>query len=335
MHPFHAFIRSLVHRLLAALILLAVLPIFAIFYVLMKVIGNQKEPFFYRGERLGRHKKPFMLYKIRTLPDYAGTVLANNLFRPGHDQPLKYGGFLRKSRVDELPQLINVIKGDMVLVGPRPVRPSIARLYSSKLRLYDKRFAVRPGLTGYSQLFTAHRTPKRIRAALDNHFVEHHSGLHWDFAVITDTAYRAVRRACVELISVLSRVVRTYRVHRRVTELRALPRVQGNSIECCLTDEDFKTDSAKMRHPVHDLDYQALRFPADVEFESGDCITFVLHKRLGRGNKVRRAKCHGMVFCQRLSEDGNSSRKEYVVFYTPATEFSRYIIDQYMLDEKL
>src|SRR3546814_779337 len=77
------------------------------------------------------------------------------------------GRFLRYTRLDELPQLINVLMGDMNLMGPRPVRPEIADVVGGSITQYDLRFSVKPGLVGYTQCLMLHGTPKRMRNRLN------------------------------------------------------------------------------------------------------------------------------------------------------------------------
>jgi len=108
-------------------------------------------PVLYRQKRLGRFRRPFRLYKLRTMRRDAerdGPRLASL------DDPrvLRVGRLLRRWRIDEIPQLVNVLRGEMSLVGPRPERPEIAERLEEELAYYAFRYSVRPGLTGWAQV---------------------------------------------------------------------------------------------------------------------------------------------------------------------------------------
>lgn len=119
----------------------------------MLVIGlaiklDSKGPVFYKQERLTKNKKPFYIIKFRTMKVGADKNL-DNLTVKNDPRITKAGEFLRKWKIDELPQFINVLLGHMSLVGPRPETPKMVDLYSN---YYDVIFAVRPGITDYASI---------------------------------------------------------------------------------------------------------------------------------------------------------------------------------------
>ncbi len=131
----------------AAAGLLWLLPAFLIISISIKI--DSKGPVFYRAARLGRYGKPFQMFKFRSMRADADKVGA--LITPdGDPRVTRVGGFLRKFKLDELPQLINVLKGEMSLVGPRPE----AALYFDYYTPDEKRavLSVRPGMTDYGSL---------------------------------------------------------------------------------------------------------------------------------------------------------------------------------------
>lgn len=117
----------------------------------------KKNPFFIQ-ERIGLNEKPFKLIKIRTM------------FSSDHSFLRKMGLLLRKFSLDELPQFINVLRGDMSLVGPRPLLTEYLPLYNEQQR---KRHAVRPGMTGLAQISGRNKLPWEKRFALDVWYVQH------------------------------------------------------------------------------------------------------------------------------------------------------------------
>jgi lipopolysaccharide/colanic/teichoic acid biosynthesis glycosyltransferase len=158
--------------LLALPAVVFLLPLYFLYLATIRDGGG----FLYRGGRLGLGKRMFTIYKVRSLKTGAESRIKSALHQGGSSEELWYGNLIRRTRLDELPQLYNVLRGDMDFVGPRPERLEV---YEDKLRFmpgYDLRFLVKPGLTGLSQLITPHSTPKRIRVAIDNrYFVRHRS----------------------------------------------------------------------------------------------------------------------------------------------------------------
>mgnify|MGYP001668366531 FL=1 len=109
---------------------------------------DSKGPVFYKQERLGKDKKPFYIIKFRTMRVGADKNL-DNLTVKNDPRITRVGGFLRKWKIDELPQFFNVLLGHMSLVGPRPETPKMVGLYEN---YYDVIFAVRPGITDYASI---------------------------------------------------------------------------------------------------------------------------------------------------------------------------------------
>lgn len=131
----------------AALVLLS--PLFAIFAILIK--RDSKGPVFYWQERIGYHKKPFRIIKFRTMvadAEPAGPRLSSE----GDSRITRLGRFMRKYRLDELPQFVNVLKGEMSLVGPRPEREFFIRQILKKAPYYSLLHQVRPGITSWGMV---------------------------------------------------------------------------------------------------------------------------------------------------------------------------------------
>lgn len=125
---------------------LSMLFLFLIIIVAILVRFKLGSPILFKQQRPGLHGKPFFLYKFRTMTDE--TDSEGNML-PDHVRLTKFGKFLRKYSLDELPQLVNVIKGDLSLVGPRPLLMEYLELYTEE---QAKRHNVRPGITGWAQV---------------------------------------------------------------------------------------------------------------------------------------------------------------------------------------
>ncbi len=138
--------------ILASLLLLVALPIIAIFGLCIKIEDGLRAPIFYRQDRVGIGGKVFRLFKMRSMREDAEQGGPARWASSDDDRITKVGAVMRKYRVDELPQLFNVFKGDMALVGPRPERPEFVEDLSQNLAFYNVRHRVRPGITGWAQL---------------------------------------------------------------------------------------------------------------------------------------------------------------------------------------
>lgn len=143
-------------------------------------------PVLFIQKRPGLHEKPFLLYKFRTMTeerDSKGQLL------PDHLRLTKLGTFLRKYSLDELPQLINVLKGELSLVGPRPLLMEYLPLYSAEQR---KRHYVRPGITGLAQVNGRNAISWEEKFQLDVWYVHHNSFL-LDIKILFLTVYKVLK----------------------------------------------------------------------------------------------------------------------------------------------
>jgi lipopolysaccharide/colanic/teichoic acid biosynthesis glycosyltransferase len=155
-------------------------------------------PLFYRGERVGRGGRVFEMFKFRTLRRGAenrlGPYLGEELVRRTKAETTPIGGWLRATQLDEIPQLFNVLLGDMSLVGPRPIRPRFFEELAAELPAYWQRLVVRPGLTGFAQVRRGYETSMAEKLAHD---------LEW-------IADRSVRLYLRTLVTTAARVLRQF-----------------------------------------------------------------------------------------------------------------------------
>ena len=148
---------------------------------------ESKGPVIFKQKRLGLHSKEFILYKFRSMRE------ENNTYKyttENDSRITKFGNFMRKTRIDELPQLINILKGDMSLIGPRPERPEYAIELQKQIPFYNQRLIVRPGITGWDQVSGEYHSPstedtyKKLQN--DLYYIKN-SSLSLDFSIAMKT----------------------------------------------------------------------------------------------------------------------------------------------------
>lgn len=164
---------------------LLLLPIFAL--VSISVRSKFGSPIFFTQTRIGKCEKEFVLYKFRTMTDARdadGNLLLDEIRLTG------FGKFLRSTSLDEIPSLLNIVKGDMSIVGPRPLLPKYLARYSN---LHRRRHEVRPGLTGLAQVSGRNSLPWSDRFDLDVKYVDR-CGFWLDLKIIGHTFKSVIKR---------------------------------------------------------------------------------------------------------------------------------------------
>lgn len=157
----------------AVLLLIVLSPFIALGALAVKATSNG--PAFYTQTRVGKRGRHFRIYKLRTMYNNCERGTGARWSTPGDSRITPLGAFLRKTHLDELPQLINVIKGEMSLVGPRPERPEIIMMLEQQIPHYHQRHTVRPGVTGLAQLrLPADTSVESVREKLvyDLHYIQ-------------------------------------------------------------------------------------------------------------------------------------------------------------------
>src|SRR5262245_15210011 len=154
-------------------------------------------PVFYRGERVGRGGRVFTMTKFRTLRPGAearlGHHLGQDLVQATEAEVTKLGRWLRRTQLDEIPQFWNVLKGDMSLVGPRPIRPRFFEELAEELPAYWQRLVVRPGLTGFAQVRRGYETSMAEKLAHDLEWIADRS-VRLYLRTLGATAWRILRQ---------------------------------------------------------------------------------------------------------------------------------------------
>jgi len=159
--------------MVSAVLLITAAPL--IFIAALATRLSSRGPAFYRQKRVGLHGKVFTIAKIRSMIDGAETDGAQ---WASQDDPrvTRLGKFLRATRIDELPQLWNVLRGDMSLVGPRPERPEFVEKLEKEIPFYRARLAVRPGITGWAQIkhrYASSVEDTKTKIEYDLYYIKH------------------------------------------------------------------------------------------------------------------------------------------------------------------
>ena len=172
----------------AGVALIALAPVLALIALAIRLFLGR--PVLFAQRRPGRHGRPFVIYKFRTMSGARG---ADGGLLPDRDRQTRLGRFLRRTSLDELPELLNVIRGDMSLVGPRPLLLEYLPRYT---REQARRHDVRPGITGWAQLNGRNALAWERRFALDVWYVDHQS-LRLDLSILLRTVWITLAQAGV------------------------------------------------------------------------------------------------------------------------------------------
>lgn len=179
--------------ILATMIFLLTLPLWLLIAPAIKL--TSRGPIFFKQTRSGQYGKSFQMIKFRTM------TTANNDHRPTQekdDRITKVGTFLRKSRLDELPQIINVLKGEISFVGPRPERPELIQELEKQIPFYRERMLIKPGITGWDQISGEYHSPsledtwKKLQ--YDLFYIKNRS-VYLDLSIILKTISTVVSKA--------------------------------------------------------------------------------------------------------------------------------------------
>lgn len=166
-------LKSMFDRIGALLILLLSSPIFFVAALLVKF--SSPGPVIFRQERVGKDQKHFFQLKFRTMIQDAEVLTGPVLAKENDERITKVGNFLRRYRLDELPQLVNILDGDMSFVGPRPERPFFVGKFKKSIPGYAERFRIKPGLTGLAQVNGSYATTPTNKLKYDLIYIYHQS----------------------------------------------------------------------------------------------------------------------------------------------------------------
>nr|WP_234293332.1 exopolysaccharide biosynthesis polyprenyl glycosylphosphotransferase [Fictibacillus sp. FJAT-27399] len=173
-HRIYVSLKGIIDFILAFIGLLLTCPIILLTCLLIKI--ESKGSAFYTQERVGLNGNVFNIIKLRSMVIDAerngAQWAAKNDFRV-----TKVGSFIRKTRIDELPQLLNILKGDMSLIGPRPERPVFSDQFNNEIPGFNNRLAVKPGITGWAQVNGGYDITPKEKLLLDMYYIQNLSML--------------------------------------------------------------------------------------------------------------------------------------------------------------
>lgn len=176
--PWYAAAKMALDVVLASVLLMLTAPLVGIAMILIKI--TSPGPAVYTQTRMGRDGKPFTIFKLRSMTHNCESLTGAQWSKPGDSRVTLVGRWLRRTHVDELPQLWNVLRGDMSLIGPRPERPEFLPTLEQALPCYRQRLQVRPGVTGFAQVQLPPDTDLesvRIKLAYELYYLRHMSFL--------------------------------------------------------------------------------------------------------------------------------------------------------------
>jgi len=185
--PIHSFLRRVLEVVIAILLLIISLPLCLLAALLIKI--ESKGPVFFRQERVGKEGKLFHVLKFRSMRSDAEADTGPVWASKEDPRVTRVGRLIRKLRIDEIPQIWNVLRGDMALVGPRPERPHFVGELRLRIPYYDERHTVKPGLTGWAQInypYGSSLEDADEKLQYDFYYIKHRSPL-FDLYIVART----------------------------------------------------------------------------------------------------------------------------------------------------
>lgn len=308
-----------------------VLPLIAFCLPLMAIIAaalaltQGPRNILYFGLRIGKDQQPFHIIKFQTLRPEAALLTRDRVLPSNSRMETPLGRPLRETRLDELPQLFNVLRGDMNLLGPRPVRPSIARIYRDTIPDYDIRFKVKPGLVGYTQALMPHGADKAIRARVNNVLCRKPVSLAREIRFVAVTGMAVLGWSARTFFKGLRRTyARTlgHPISRRTLVRRGTARVEGSPA------------SETMR--LIDIDAETLRLETPAPPGKEPC-RLVLRCGARFGGRYRHARCTAILQSCEPAEKPCKGERTFVctMQYKTWTPLNQYFIDRYFIAQSL
>ena len=191
--------------IISCTVLVLASPLLLLFALAIRLTSGR--PIFYRGARVGQAGRVYQMYKFRTLSADAETRLSPfygpELSRKTREEETRLGRVMRVTQLDEVPQLFNVVKGDMSIVGPRPIRPVFFEKLCEDIPAYWQRLVLRPGLTGFAQVRMGREETWAEKLAHDLEYIADRSVAMY-LRICARTAMRVIKRVLVDSVALVA-----------------------------------------------------------------------------------------------------------------------------------
>ena len=185
-------IKRLIDIFISIIVILFFSPLWILGAIIIKL--SSRGPIFFRQKRVGQNEKIFEILKFRSMVDKAEKETGAVWAAENDPRITRVGNILRKTRIDEIPQFINILFNDMSLIGPRPERPQIVNRLKNKIPLYNRRHRMKPGITGWAQIKGGYDTSiedVQKKLEYDLFYLENMS-LRMDLKIMLRTAYTMI-----------------------------------------------------------------------------------------------------------------------------------------------
>ena len=270
------------------------------------------------------------MYKFRSLVPNADQITKGNPVESmvkNVQLMTPFGKFLRETRLDELPQLINILKGEMDFIGPRPQRHAFYEKHCKHVKEYDKRFSVNAGLIGYSQLFIPHNAPRRVQALLDNRYLIMRQNFKSEVTIVAYTIWTTLKTSFKLMCKYfkrffISKILRKYDKEKRIYE-RIYQHQTRASIQC----------NGKTIHGiVRNMNDEALLLRCEERLSGKEQLLLKIATEVHILGKKRRklVECKGIIYRTIKEEEKGGV---YVIKYEPLSPLNYYKLHQYFLNK--
>lgn len=323
------FLQRIIDIGLSLLLLLITLPLF-VFFTFVVLISDGGDVF-QKELRLGRNKQSFLMLKFRSLISTGDT-------KPGLKHTMSM--FFQNTLINELPQLLNILLGDMTFVGPRPICPEVYKQHSHDINNMDLRFLVKPGLIGPAQIYVPHQIPYRVRAFLDNRCATQQSSTFSNLAFIAFVFLRLGKNLLLYFGNESMRIIFSLFTSNPVIERRRLPRRDQRNTYCRIMpreinmEEMFNMIGFHQQFKVVNMNSESILVKTAEPF-SGNEVTLRLKKQTARDGKPAKRRVvylHGNM--QSIPKyRGDKMSFYYLVVYRPVSPLNDYKVHQHFLKE--
>lgn len=308
---------QILNRGVAVALLLLLAPMFAVICLLQ--LATSRGPVFYRGKRLGKNAELFDILKFRTLEDRGQTVTTGKTLPRRSMTETPIGTYLRASRLDELPQLINIARGDMVFFGPRPVRPEMEAIYRAQAPGYEARFMVRPGLVGLAQAVMSHGTPKAVRARFNRMVCRTPVNYFALAQFVVYVGFCVLRKSVAVAFEAIGDLLDPMGEHKWLSA--GFRRPHGSTVE-------LDIDGKKHIGAICGVSDEVIQFMATHPFPTGPQTVKLVRKR--RDGRLCNAKVKADITTIVPVGVGRSGFVHYAT-YEATTPFSHHFVERYLL----